>query len=258
MKKHLLAVDIGNTSISFGIFRGRKLIKVFRVATGLNDKETELQLRKNLKKYSALIEDAIICSVVPKKTIIVKIILRKLLGVLPKIAGEDIKIPIKNLYKNQRQVGKDRLVAACACKHFYGAPAVVIDFGTAITFDYVNKNGEYEGGIISPGIEISLDALAQRTALLPRIKMRSPREFLGKSTTDSITSGAANGLSLMCDGIIRTFKMKYSKNIKVIATGGYASFFKKRCAGIDLVDKNLILKGLFLSNDRLPIGTKAA
>ena len=154
------------------------------------------------------------------------------------------------MYKNPYQVGADRLVNAYACKLLYGAPAIIIDFGTATTFDYLNKKCEYAGGIITPGIEISLDALYKKTALLPKAKMKSPQAFLGKNTTESIRSGVSFGLSCMCDGLITTFKKRYSGNIKVIATGGLAMFFKNRCKSINCVDKDLTLKGLNLIHKR--------
>lgn len=242
----LLTIDIGNTSITFGIFNKDKLLKVFRVATRLNKKDIKNRIKENLKNYREKIDSAIICSVVPDKTEALKNILKQLLKIKAKIAGEDIQVPIKNLYKKPKQVGADRLVNAFACKVLYGFPAVIIDFGTATTFDYINKKGEYEGGIITPGIEITLDALFKKTALLPRVKIKRPRSFLGKSTTDSIRSGVSYGLSYMCDGLIGDFKRRYSKNAKVIATGGYAAFFKKICKFIDIVDEDLILKGLRL------------
>jgi len=243
----LLAVDIGNTSVTFGIFKKSKLTKVFKVTTALNVKDTKNQLKKNnIDRYIDKVDSTIICSVVPKKTIYLQQILEQLFRVRAKVVGKDIKVPIRNLYKKSQQVGKDRLVNAYACKYLYGAPAVIVDFGTAMTFDYINKKGQYAGGIIAPGIEISLDALSKKTALLPKVKMKAPGAFLGKSTADSIRSGACYGLSYMCDALIQDFKRRYAKDLKVIATGGLAIFFKKRCKHIDIVDKNLTLKGLKL------------
>lgn len=242
----LLAVDIGNTSITFGVFKKDRLNRVFRINTDAKAKDLKAQLKKNIGRYTNKVDSIIMCSVVPKKTIVLQQVLKQLLKVKAKVVDRDIEVPIRNLYKKPHQVGRDRLVNAYACRCLYGAPAVIIDFGTATTFDYLNKKGEYAGGIIAPGIEISLEALFKKTALLPRIKMRKPKSFLGKNTADSIRSGASYGLSYMCDGIAQAFKKRYGKNLRVIATGGLAPFFKKRCKNINVVDKNLTLKGLRL------------
>ena len=257
---NLLTIDVGNTSITFGMFKGEKLVEVFRINTDVNARNLKARLKKNIGRYADKVDCIIICSVVPKKTVVLQQLLKQLFKIKAKVAGKDIRIPIRNLYKKPQQVGKDRLVNAYACKCLYGAPAVIIDFGTATTFDYLNKKGEYVGGIIAPGIEISLEALFKKTALLPKVsaeggsasggKMKMPGSFLGKSTADSIRSGACYGLSYMCDALIQDFKRRYAKNPKVIATGGLASFFKRRCKHIDIVDKNLTLKGL-----RLIMGT---
>ena len=242
----LLAVDIGNTSIRFGVFKGNKLLKVFRISTDANPKTLKAQLRKNIARHAHKVDSIIICSVVPKKTVALQATLKQLLKIKARVVGKDIKVPIRNLYKRPQQVGRDRLVNAYACKCLYGSPAVIVDFGTATTFDFLNKKGEYAGGIIAPGIEISLEALFEKAALLPRIKMQKPRSFLGKSTVDSIRSGAGYGLSYMCDGVIEGLKRRYGRNTRVIATGGLADFFKQRCKSIKVVDKNLTLKGLRL------------
>lgn len=258
--KTLLAIDIGNTSITFGIFRRSRLMAakvrdrevaptfVFRLPTDASSKTLKMQLGK-LKRHK--VDSIITCSVVPKMTIVLMQALKQQLGIRARVVGKDIRVPVKNLYKKQSQVGRDRLVNAYACKLFYGTPAVIIDFGTATTFDYINKKGQYEGGIIAPGIEISLQALYQKTALLPKIDMKVAKAFVGKNTKDSIRSGASFGLAYMCDGLIEAFKKRYGSKIKVIATGGLASFFKKRCKNIDIVDKALTLKGLRLLDSSL-------
>lgn len=249
----LLAIDIGNTSITFGLFKGKKLLKVFKVTTALSANVLQRHISKALAKYKEEIYSIIICSVVPDKTNLLRRLLKGELGINAKVIGRDIFVPIKNLYKSPRQVGQDRLVVAYACKKLYGSPALVIDFGTATTFDYITKDGNYAGGMITPGIEISLDALFKKTALLPEVNIRHvlktkkpDNSLMGKSTHDSIIKGASLGLSSMCDGLIDKFKKQYGKNIKVVATGGLAKFFKKRCKNIDLVDENLILKGLLI------------
>ena len=249
----LVGIDIGNTSITFGLFKGEKLLKAFKVSTTLNANALQRHISKALAKHKEEIYSIIICSVVPDKTNLLRRLLKGELGINAKVIGRDLFVPIKNLYKSPTQVGQDRLVVAYACKKLYGFPALVIDFGTATTFDYITKDGNYAGGMITPGIEISLDALFKKTALLPEVNIRhvlktkKPDSLLiGKSTQDSIIKGTSIGLSSMCDVLIRKFKKQYGKNLKVVATGGLAGFFKKRCRNIDSVDENLILKGILI------------
>ncbi len=249
----LLAIDIGNTSITFGLFKGKKLFKVFKVTTALSANSLQRHINKALARHKEEIYSIIICSVVPDKTSLLRKLLKEKLGINANVVGEDLFAPITNLYKSPKQVGQDRLVVAYACKKLYGFPALVIDFGTATTFDYITKDGNYAGGMITPGIEISLDALFKRTALLPEVsirhilKTRKPdNSLIGKGTQDSIVKGTAKGLTGMCDSLIDKFKKQYGKNVKVVATGGLAEFFKKRCRSIDSVDENLILKGILL------------
>jgi len=239
----LLAVDIGNTSISFGVFDKNKLVKTFRVGSchvGARH-AWPLQLTGN-------IDAAIICSVVPKLTPIVAKAIKQACGISPKIIGKDIKLAIKNKYKNPKQVGQDRLVDAIAVKEIYGAPAIVVDSGTAITFDYISKNGDYEGGLIVPGIDISLKALYEKTALLPDVKLKDDKglTLIGRDTNNSIKSGLLNGFGSLADGVIKRIKTEHRGAIKVIGTGGYIGLIKKYSTSIDIIDEYLTLKGLNL------------
>ena len=238
----LLAIDIGNTSISFGIFKGRKLVKTFRVGT----EQCSVPTWARFLAMTGKIDDAIICSVVPKLTPAIAKAIKQMAGVSPIIIGKDINLPIKNKYKNPKQVGQDRLVDAIAAKELYGAPAIVVDSGTAITFDYISKNGDYEGGIIVPGIDISLKALFERTALLPDVKLKDDKglTLIGRDTVNSIKSGLLHGFGSLADGVINRLKAKYGNDIRVIGTGGYINFIKKYSNSIDIIDEFLTLKGL--------------
>ena len=236
-----LAIDIGNTNIDFGIFRGTKIIKKFFIPT---DTYRLKAIKNKLTHFN--IDNLIICSVVPKATKVLEKDLKRLLGIRPYIIGKDIKVPIKNLYRRPRQVGQDRLVNAYAGVRLYGAPLIVIDFGTAITFDVISRNKEYLGGMILPGLEISLDALFQRTALLPKIKLNKPKEFIGRDTKDSILSGVVYGFAALTDDLAERIKNKIGKSAKVIGTGGNISLIGKYCKQIDKIDKDLTLKGLNL------------
>jgi type III pantothenate kinase len=167
-------------------------------------------------------------------------------NIKPLVLGKDIIVPIKNLYKKPKQVGQDRLVNAYACLKLYGKPAIIVDFGTATTFDYLDKNGTYQGGLITPGIGISLQALAENTALLPKIKLKKPKGLIGKDTVESIRSGIFYSMAAVCDGIIEKIKDKYGSKVKVVATGGLSNFFSPYCKYIDIIDKDLTLKGIHL------------
>lgn len=245
----LLAIDIGNTSMSFGVFKGKKLIKVFRVSSQLRHSLYNKALADAVKKsgvFSKDINGVIICSVVPNLTPRVDKALKRLFGVSPVIIGKHAEAPIKNNYKNPSQVGRDRLVDAAAAKEIYGAPVIIVDSGTAITFDYVSRKGEYEGGIIVPGIDISLKALYERTALLPFVKLRDDKGLVlvGKDTVSSIKSGILNGFGSLTDGVINRIKDKYGRRIIVVGTGGYIELIKKYSTAIDKTDEFLTLKGL--------------
>ncbi|MFH0739104.1 MAG: type III pantothenate kinase [Candidatus Omnitrophota bacterium] len=237
----LLAIDIGNTNINFGIFKGKRLFKKFFVSTkGYSAK----RLKKALSGYS--IDAAVICSVVPAVTGAVAGDLSKIPGTYIYILGKNIEVPLKNLYRNPLQVGFDRLVNAYAGIKLYGAPLIVVDFGTAITLDVISKDKAYMGGMIFPGLRISLRALNQETALLPRIKLSRPKEFIGRDTRNSMLSGIFYGFASAVDSLSLKIKKKIGKNAVVVGTGGNIISIAKYCKEIDYIDKDLTLKGVSL------------
>ena len=235
----LLAIDIGNTNINFGAVKGKKIIKKFAIPT--KDYHPR-KLKNQLNKLD--MDNSIFCSVVPDVTKILEKDLKKLLGKQPYIIGKGIKVPINNLYLKPKQVGQDRLVNAYAGVKFYGAPLIAVDFGTAVTFDVVSGNKEYLGGMILPGLVISLDALNQRTALLPKIKLEEPKEFIGRDTKSSILSGIVYGFAILTDDLVIRIKNKIGKEATVIGTGGNIDLIGKYCRQMDKIDKDLTLKGL--------------
>lgn len=237
----LLAVDIGNTNISFAVFKKGAIIKKFNIPT---KKYSAKLLKTNLGKVR--IVKCLICSVVPKVTGLLVRDIRKLLGVDAYIIGKGLKVPIKNLYRRPYQVGQDRLVNAYAGVMLFGGPLILIDFGTAVTFDVVSKRREYLGGMILPGLQISLDALNERTALLPKIKLNKPKELIGRDTENSMLSGIVYGLACLSDDLVKRIKLKIGKAARVIATGGNIHLIKRYCSNIDIVDGDLTLKGLRL------------
>lgn len=238
----LLAIDIGNTNIDLGLFRGNRLIKRYVIPTG--SKNYRVYLKKIASRNK--IKEAIISSVVPKAA---KVLGKELAGLLvkrPYIIGKDISVPIRNLYRKPRQVGPDRLVNAYAGVVFYGAPLIVVDFGTAVTFDVISGNKEYLGGMILPGLGISLDALAERTALLPKTKLKRPKEFIGRDTKASILSGIIYGFASLTERLAEKIKDKIGKKALVIGTGGNIGLICGYCRAFDKIDRDLTLKGLNL------------
>ncbi|MCX5710574.1 MAG: type III pantothenate kinase [Candidatus Omnitrophica bacterium] len=237
----LLVVDIGNTNITFGLFRGKRLLRRFDIPT----KGYSRGKLKNLLKKAA-VEGSIVCSVVPAITRVLARDLSALIGSRPYIIGKDIRVPVKNLYRKPKEVGQDRLVNAYAVARLYGAPAIVIDCGTAVTFDVISRNKEYLGGMILPGLGISLDALYERTALLPKVKLTNPGKLIGRDTRSSILSGLVYGMAASIDELSRRIKQKTGKSAFVIGTGGNMRLVARYCRGISKIDPDLTLKGLNL------------
>jgi len=162
------------------------------------------------------------------------------------ILGRDKIVPIRNRYRVKKEVGQDRLVNAYAAKALYGAPAIIVDFGTAITFDIISKKGDYLGGLILPGIELSLSSLYRNTALLPKVELKMATSIIGKDTVNSMRGGILFGFGAMCDGLVIQYKKILGKSTKVIATGGNAKLIKRYARSIQRVDEDLTIKGLQL------------
>lgn len=245
----LLAIDIGNTNITAGIFKGAKLFGKTKIPT--NSYSSYIRRFKALIKETGLevnmVDEAIVSSVVPLALARLMAELRRHFGAIRiKIVGRDLKAPIRNMYKVKREVGQDRLVNAYAAKILYGTPAVVIDFGTAITFDVISKRGDYLGGLILPGIELSLSGLYRNMALLPKVELESASSIIGKDTVNSMRGGILFGFGAMCDGLVTQYKRILGRSAKVIATGGNSKLMKKYAKSIQRVDEDLTLKGLHL------------
>ena len=246
----LAAIDIGNTTIALAVFKGGKIIREYHIKTALKISQLEKRLAAVLRAVEntyGLPEKAAICSVVPEALKVVEKSIEKGWGKQAGVIGRDIIIPIKNNYKNPRQVGQDRLVCAYAARKLYGTPAIVIDFGTAITFDVVSAKGEYEGGLIVPGIRLSAESLFHKTALLPRIElMRKPRQLIGKNTRESILSGIFYGYGAMAGGLINQIAKGLKGRPRVILTGGYTDLMRQfMSVNIDTIDRHLVYKGIY-------------
>jgi len=233
----LLAIDIGNTNISFAIFKGGKIIESWDIP---------LKEYRGIRTLETPIKDALICSVVPQITQRVSRDIEKATGVKPKIIEKDILIPLKNLYKKPEQLGTDRLLNAYAASQIYSAPAIIVSCGTAITIDAVSKNSEYLGGFIIPGLNSSLSALNLNTALLPKVKLAPATKNIGRNTQDCILNGVVLGSASAIDALIEAISFKTGTNTKIIGTGGDINLMKKFSKRAIRVNKNLLLNGIFL------------
>lgn len=256
----LLALDVGNTNIVVGVYQEPKgsdpkgsdpvLVESARMSTGPVRTVDEYAitlggLLERLQVPPGSVRRILIVSVVPKATAGVKAALNTLCTPKPLVVGEDCRIPIANRYRDPRQVGADRLVNAVAARRRYGAPVVIVDFGTAITVDVVSGQGAYLGGMIAPGLEIALEALMTRAALLPRIDLAKPREVLGRDTATSMQSGVVHGYGALCDGLVTRIKQAAKVGrAPVVATGGHAAFIAPYCRTVTDVDPTLTLDGL--------------
>ena len=252
----LLVVDVGNTQTHLGTFRGEELVHDWRFATVRDSTADELGARlSNLLELRGLgfadIDGSIVSSSVPLLSEEWTVMVRRYLGHEMLIVGPAIRTGMPIRYDNPREVGADRLVNAVAAFHRVGDRCIVVDFGTAITYDVVSSAGEYLGGIITPGAEISIDALYQRAAKLPKVELAEPRTLIGKSTVEAIRSGIVFGFAGQVDGIVRRLRDELGEDTTVLATGGLARALVPAVReSIDEVDDLLTLTGLRLIWER--------
>lgn len=255
----LLAIDVGNTQSHVGVFDGDELVEHWRFATQAEETADELAVRvATLLGLSDLLLGelgaAIVSSVVPQLTPEYAAMCERYLKQDCLIVGPRIKTGMPIQLDNPHELGADRLVNAVAAYDRFGGPCAVADFGTAITFDVVSRNGEYLGGVIGPGVEISMEALAARTAKLPPIELGEPLgeplEVIGKTTHASLQSGIVYGFAGAVDAIARRVQGELGGDTSFIATGGHASAIIPFCEMIDEVDDLLTLTGLRLIYER--------
>lgn len=247
----LLAIDVGNTNILLGIYRDGALVDTWRVRT-----ERERTADEHAVLFRALLESSglsfteitsvAISNVVPPLAPALRRFARKALKLEADFVGETLKPEIPVRYTPRTAVGADRLMDAVAVLKRYGAPAVVVDFGTATTFDAISRKGEYLGGAIAPGVGISLEALFRTAAHLPRIELARPENVVGGTTVESMQSGAYYGFLGQVEGIVRRFREELGPDTKVIATGGLAELISGGTDCIDHVDPYLTLDGLHI------------
>lgn len=246
--KALLAIDIGNTNITAGIFKDGRIAKKAKTPACVTCRYGRFfrSLLRSCGIGAADVDRVVVSSVVPLTLGRLIVELNRMDFPRPLITGRDVMAPVRNMYRNKGEVGQDRLVNAAAAKALYGVPAVIVDFGTAITFDVVSARGEYLGGLILPGIEMSLASLYRKTALLPKVELKPAHSIIGRDTVSSMRGGILFGLGAMCDGLVAQYRTMLGKRLKVIATGGNAALIRKYAASIQIVDEDLTLKGLAL------------
>ncbi|MCL0102116.1 type III pantothenate kinase [Dehalococcoidia bacterium] len=246
----LLAVDIGNTNITVGIFRGEDLQATWRMATDVRRQGDEyaaifMQLLNYNKLSQDDIDSGIISSVVPPLIGTFEELLRKYFRIDPIVVGSSgTKTGIRILYENPREVGADRIAHAIAAYRLYGGPLIIVDFGTATVFDAVNADGDYLGGAIAPGINLAAEALFERASKLPRIEIERPKQVIGRNTVSSMQAGLYYGYVGLVEGLVGLFKGELGGETKVVATGGLARAMAGDIHVIDVVNYDLVLIGL--------------
>jgi type III pantothenate kinase len=252
----LLVVDVGNTQTHFGTFVGTELVEHWRFATVRTSTADELGAAlRNLLGLRGLgfgdLDASIVSSTVPQLEPEWRAVGERYLGHDMLAVGPGVKTGMAIRYDNPREIGADRLVNSVAIRERFGGPAVCVDFGTAVNFDVISGAGEYLGGVLVPGVEISLEALTERGAKLPKIDLAPPKGVIGKTTIDAIRSGVIYGYAGAVDAIVRRLKRdELGEEADVIATGGLAQHIVPYCETIDEVDDLLTLTGLRLIHEK--------
>jgi type III pantothenate kinase len=251
----LLTIDVGNTNIVYGLFDGTRLVHQFRVESsrGRTADEYAVILRQLLAMRDVKPEDvdaAIVASVVPALTDPMLDLVRRAFGREALVVGPGIRTGMAILYENPREVGADRIVNAVAAYERYKGGLIVVDFGTATTFDCVTPKGEYMGGVIAPGIQISADALFARAAKLPRVEIAKPPRMVGRNTQHSMQAGIVWGYVCLVDGLVDKLVEEMGFACNVVATGGLARVIAPLSRKIEDVDEDLTLTGLRILYER--------
>lgn len=250
----LLALDIGNTTVTLGAFQGEELRATWRLATDMRRTPDEygatlLALLPPKGVVAQEVRAVIICSVVPPLTPVFEELARSSFHVTPLVVGAGTKTGVRILYDNPRDVGADRVVDAVAGYRLYGGPLIIVDFGTATVFDAVTKEGDYLGGAIAPGVNLTAEALFLGTSQLRRVELAAPKAAIGKNTVTALQSGLLFGHVAMVEGMVRRFRDELGPEARVIATGGLASLIAQETRVFHAVNPDLTLIGLRMIYD---------
>lgn len=256
----LLAVDIGNTNVTYGVFDGEVLRATWRMSSDVRREADEYAaMLLNLLQYEGMIirdiHRAVISSVVPPLTATLEDLCQRYLHVTPIIVGAGTKTGIRILYENPREVGADRVCHAVAGYRRYGGPLIIVDFGTATVFDAITQEGDYLGGAIAPGVNLAAEALFQRASKLPRIEIVQPKHAIGRNTVASMQAGLYYGYIGLIEGIVGRFQKELGGGAKVVATGGLARLLVADTQIFDAINHDLVLEGLRLiyeMNEKTP------
>ncbi|MGQ9859204.1 MAG: type III pantothenate kinase [Thermodesulfobacteriota bacterium] len=252
----LLVVDVGNTNTVFGVYRGKDLLNHWRIRTIHGQTADEFgMLLWNLFQWAGLplkdVEAVVVSCVVPPLLRAIHELCQVYFSLKPLVVGPGIRTGMPILYDNPKEVGADRIVNAVAAYEKYRQAVIVVDFGTATTFDLISLQGEYLGGAIAPGIGVASEALFQRTAQLPKVEFAKPPSVIGKNTVSSIQSGLFWGYVGLVDGIVERLKKEQEgRPVRVVATGGLASVIAAESSTIEEVDEFLLLEGMRIIYDR--------
>ena len=246
----LLTIDSGNTNIVFALYEAGKQRGVWRRANDNRQTADEygvwlLQLMALAKLHPEDVDSAIIATVVPDTLFSLKGLCRNYFKAEPLVVGDaGVELGIQALVDTPEAVGADRLVNAVAAHEEYGGPLIILDFGTATTFDVINADGDYVGGVIAPGINLSVEALHRAAAMLPKVSVTRPQTVIGKHTTPAMQSGIYWGYVGLIEGLVERIRNEYGEKLRVVATGGLAPMFEPAVDVIQEVDRNLTLRGL--------------
>lgn len=247
----LLAIDIGNTDTTLGVFEGEELRATWHMATDIHRMADEYAaLLLNLMRQQGLeianIKAIALCSVVPPLISTFDELFQRYFHITPLVVGAGVKTGVRIRMDNPREVGADRIVNAAAAHHLYGGPVIVTDLGTATSFDTVSKEGDYLGGAIAPGIMSAAEALFTRAAMLPRVELSHPKRAIGTNTIAAMQSGVIFGYVALIEGLVARIQKELKEKAKVIATGGYVSLIAKETKVFDEINPDLTLIGLRL------------
>jgi len=251
----LLVVNVNNTHTLVGLYDGETLVVHWRLRTdqARTVDEWVVVLRGLFGEWGTArppVDGIVLGSVVPPMNERIEELCRRLFGQAPLVIGPGVRTGVPLLYDNPREIGADRIANAVAATERIAGPSIVVDFGTATTFDVVTAKGEYAGGVIVPGIGISLDALIARTAKLPRVELAWPPKVVGRTTVHAIQSGVTYGYTALVDGVVERIRAEQDPRARVIATGGLAPFIAPHSATIEAIDEFLTLDGLRIIHAR--------